>query len=158
MTSRFQLHDQIALDGLRKNHIGTVGFYPKGSEPQFLLIFHESQFFPLTPIPEDRMGELGALHDKFWATGDTAPWAGKQGATLILREGEITAGNGGLQFRMTCPVLGFKCIWDCKGAWKFRRQALSLSQSKHEEGSWGHHLNWDPLMYVDSMGIFKHEI
>ena len=80
MTSRFQLHDQIALDGLRKNHIGTVGFYPKGSEPQFLLIFHESQFFPLTPIPEDRMGELGALHDKFWATGDTAPWAGKQGA------------------------------------------------------------------------------
>lgn len=73
MTSRFQLHDQIALDGLRKNHIETMGFYPKGSEPVFTHFLRVSPVLPLTPSLPDRMGELGAFHDRVWATGDTVP-------------------------------------------------------------------------------------
>lgn len=105
MTSRFQLHDQIALDGLRKNDIRGRGILSQRLRTCFYSFSEsEPQFFPLTPSLADRMGELGAFHDRVSATGDMVSWTGKQGATLILREGEITAGNGGLQFRMVCPV------------------------------------------------------
>lgn len=129
-------------------------FIPK-AQNLFLPIFWEwAQFFLWLPVCQ--------IEWKLWVF----PWQGlgyrwhgamskEAGCYFNSAWGEITAGNRGLQFRMVCPVSPWVQMHTrLQRSRKFCSQALS---SKHEEGSWGHHLNSDPLMYIDSMGIFKHE-